>query len=211
MSSVAGRIPTENYSTPPCLRAALTDNILLPGGRIWEPAVGDGQLAEHLSNSGFEVTGSDIRTDTNIAGQKSVDFLTAPIPSDISSIVTNPPMDKGGQLLTAFIDRGLEHLREGRLGEDGALVLLMRLDHERAKSRTAQFNQACERVVCSWRSTCFSNKPGEKSIGPIHSFVWWVWRSNNFGPSNSIYVDEPQLMGAQVVITTTMKSNRASL
>ena len=72
MSSNMKRRPAENYSTPPCLRAALTNNISLPDGTIWEPAVGDGALADHLSNSGFRVIGSDIRSDTDIAGQRGV-------------------------------------------------------------------------------------------------------------------------------------------
>ena len=196
MSSCFERRPAENYSTPPCLCAALTNNISIPDGTIWEPAVGDGVLAEHLSSSGFRVIGSDIRNDASIAGRHGVDFLTAPPPPHVSSIVTNPPMDKCGQLLTAFIARGLEHLREGRLGDDGALVLLLRLDHERAKSRTAYFNQASERVVCSWRPTWFAEKPDKKSRGPIHSFVWWAWRSNAFGLPKSVYVDKPSLMRA---------------
>ena len=196
MSSHFDRRPAENYSTPPCLRAALIDNISIPDGTIWEPAVGDGALSEHLSSLGFKVIGSDNRNDKSIAGRRGVDFLTAPTPPDVTSIVTNPPMDKCGQLLTAFVARGLEHLREGRLGEDGALVLLLRLDHERATSRTAYFNQASERVVCSWRPTWLTEKPGVKSIGPIHSFVWWTWRANDFGPSISVYVDKPPLTGA---------------
>ena len=188
MSSDMQRRPAENYPTPTCLSTALTNNISLPDGRVWEPAVGEGQLAKRLVKSGFTVVGSDIRTEVSIAGKKGTDFLTAPIPAGVTSIVTNPPMDKGGRLLTAFIERGLEHLREGRLGADGALTLLLRLDHERAKSRPTYLNQASERIVCCWRPVWFSETPGEKSKEPIHSFVWWTWRANEYGPPKSVYV-----------------------
>jgi hypothetical protein len=59
------------WSTPECLLNALITEILptLPAGIIWEPACGDGRLAEALRQFGRHVVATDLYTD-------GVDFLS---------------------------------------------------------------------------------------------------------------------------------------
>src|SRR5208282_1815687 len=90
------------WPTPPCLTGVLIGDVLprLPAGQIWEPAAGDGRLAEAMRSAGRIVVASDI---------EDRDFLTDSSPGVFASVVTNPPYN----MLNAFINRALAHLDAG--------------------------------------------------------------------------------------------------
>jgi len=68
---------------------------------IWEPAAGDGAIADPLADAGFTVSTSDI-VDRG-RGYVLSDYLTSKVPEGACGIVTNPPFN----LLNEFIEKAL--------------------------------------------------------------------------------------------------------
>lgn len=90
---LATRDPLDFDPTPPdATRAALAvlaDRMRRIGGPVWEPAVGDGRIAQVLQADGFDVIGSDI-VDRGWPGtvvRSLYDWTEAPAPI----VFTNPP------------------------------------------------------------------------------------------------------------------------
>lgn len=82
------------YATgqPEAIRALLAadgSRIAGLGGRVWEPAVGDGALARECVAAGLQVVGSDL-VDRGWPGTFYLDFLQVPA-SPAPVIITNPP------------------------------------------------------------------------------------------------------------------------
>ncbi len=150
--------------TPPCLIGALIAYVLphLPAGSVWEPAAGDGRLADAMRRAGRAVFASDIW---------SRDFLTDPPPGKFAAIITNPPFNQ----LDVFIDRALEHLDGGMTQ---AVVLLMRWDHLTAERRTRALQRAAEIRLCTWRPIWIEGT----TTSPRWSFCWVTWRRDFSGP-----------------------------
>ena len=87
------------YRTPVQVTEALINNWRLPkGALIWEPACGDGAMAEVLKERGFKVTSSDL-VDRGY-GDSPRDFLTAK-KRRVDYVITNPPF----HLVELFIKR----------------------------------------------------------------------------------------------------------
>jgi hypothetical protein len=80
------------YFSPPEATAALLaiEHGKLPR-HLWEPAAGNGAIVRPLRAAGFDVVASDL-VDYDGAGiMAGVDYLTAPVPTGVTGIVTNPP------------------------------------------------------------------------------------------------------------------------
>jgi hypothetical protein len=146
------------WRTPPCLIGALIAHVEphLPAGSVWEPAAGDGRLADAMRRAGRAVFASDIW---------SCDFLTDPPPGKFAAIVTNPPFNK----LDAFTDRALEHLDAG---VTQSVVLLMRWDQLTAESRTRVLGRAAEIRLFTWRPIWIEGT----TTSPRWSFCRVTWR-----------------------------------
>jgi hypothetical protein len=112
------------YFSPPEATAALLAIELgrLPQ-RLWEPAAGDGAIAQPLCAAGFDVVATDI-----------VDYLTAPLPHGVTGIITNPPYR-----------RAVEFARKA-LGEVPYLALLLRTNFLESTSRLPFFRKHPVRV-----------------------------------------------------------------
>lgn len=108
---------------------------------IWEPACGDGGMADVLAMAGYRVIASDIAAWGY--GAQGMDFLdasawrgardpapTLPIPS-CAAIVTNPPFDQAVE----FVLRALELTREAR----GKVAILQRHEWDAASEREGLF------------------------------------------------------------------------
>jgi len=104
------------FPTPPWATRALIDYVLRPVeplGIVWEPACGEGHIAEVLAEYTADVLASDI-FDYGY-GMPNVDFLTAELPGWLASsgadwIITNPPF---GDKAEAFVIRAIERARKG--------------------------------------------------------------------------------------------------
>jgi hypothetical protein len=147
------------YPTPPDVTHALMKFLNLRKGTIWEPACGDGTMAEVLKQYADDVICTDIR-DTGY-GQGGVDFLTTIRGCD--AIITNPPFN----LSEAFIRHALT------IAEVVAMVLKSQYWH--AKRRTELFNELPPSYVLplTWR-------PDFGGGGaPTMEVLWTVWISGD--------------------------------
>ena len=112
----------------------LADYVELKGRRVWEPACGDGRMAEALKRAGAQVYASDIE-DCGYAGlNERLDFTSLQRPKIAllePRIITNPPYaypgERSHRLATGFIAAGLHHIRRGGRG---LLALLLPIGFE---------------------------------------------------------------------------------
>src|SRR4051812_7969015 len=91
----------DDWPTPACLLAALTQDVLptLPVDLLWEPAPGGQVLADALRRAGYRVHVTE------------EDFLACPVPREVGGLVTNPPFN----MHSGFIKRSLSLLDAGAL------------------------------------------------------------------------------------------------
>ncbi len=138
-------------------------------GSIWEPACGEGAIANVLMEAGHEVVSTDLY---NYGfGTAGVDFLKETTPR-ARHILTNPPYGSG--LADAFILKAL-FLTEATGGKVAMLLNLASLCHPR---RTAFWREhppariyAIDGVVC-WPSHRYGPPPREFLR---HRYCWVVW------------------------------------
>ena len=126
------RVERDLCPTPNWVVSALAEHVDLRGLTVWEPACGDGRMAEALRLQGCaRVYTSDI-VDRGTGQDEVLDFLSAHMPKlarfDMSA--TNPPFGQGGRQATAFIEVGLRRLPVG-----ATLALLLPCDFDSAKTR----------------------------------------------------------------------------
>lgn len=80
------------YPTPPeCTIALINFTKLPPDLVIWEPAAGEGHMADVIRRNGNKVIETDIQT--------GHDFLTTPCPEGVNVIITNPPFSKSVEFI----------------------------------------------------------------------------------------------------------------
>src|SRR5262249_22171121 len=138
------RIERDLYPTPPWVIAALAEHVDFRNLIVWEPACGDGRMAEALKLAGCSrVYATDI-ADYGYGGRDEIiHFLSerSPVllPRSPDGIVTNSPFGKRGKLAEAFIETGLRGLAGG-----GILALLLPCDFDSAKTRSRYFGDCPE-------------------------------------------------------------------
>jgi len=176
------RSGTDWWPTPPCLTAALL-RCVLPhlSGPIWEPAAGDGCLADAMRQAGRTVLASDL--EPRAPDILTHDFLHAPPPAVAgSALVTNPPFNA----LDRFINRSLALLDAGFVS---AVVLLLRSDALTSARRAAALNRAEREVLCCWRPVWM---PGTRG-GGRWSNGWITWRAGHTGPPTTLHLRRADL------------------
>jgi hypothetical protein len=157
----------DDWSTPPCLCAALTHDVLptIPEGIVWEPSPGNGALVDTIKATGRSVVAT---TD---------DFLHCPVPKGIRILATNPPFN----LHLAFLGRCTDLIDAGALD---AVILLLRHDHLQSESRTpprvriSALRRAAAIYVCPWRPIWIAGTTGNGRC----TFNWDVWLRGYAGP-----------------------------
>ena len=146
--AVPRRLPNEFYPTPPeAVRALLSVETF--EGSIWEPACGEGAIANVLTDAGHKVVSTDlVKYGFGIAG---VDFLKELRPR-AKHIVTIPPYGSG--LADAFIEKSLAFMTE----TGGTVAMLLNMSSLAHRRRTAWWKQkpparlyAIDDIVC-WPS-----------------------------------------------------------
>jgi hypothetical protein len=172
------------YPTPPWVTGVLVRYIDFhlrdigpAGSTIWEPACGDGRMAEVLAAAGYRVVASDI-ADYGY-GAVGCDFLgdranwqsQIPIPS-CAAIVTNPPFD----LARVFVARALELTRAVR----GKVAILQRHEFDAPKINHDLFGlTGGVRLVLHKRPKWFD----DEKASPRFPFCWFIfdWRRQTWG------------------------------
>jgi hypothetical protein len=155
------------YFSPPEATASLLaiEHGRLPQ-RLWEPAAGDGAIAQPLRAAGFEVLASDIADYGGEDISAGVDYLRALLPPTIGGIVTNPPYR-----------RAVEFARKA-LGEVPYLALLLRTNFLESTARLPFFrSHPPARVWISSRRLPMMHRHGWAGpTAPSNTcFAWFVW------------------------------------
>ena len=164
------RIPNEFYPTPPsAVRALLSVEAF--AGPIWEPACGEGAIANVLTAAGHTVVSTDL-CDYGF-GEANLDFLETNANRGVH-IVTNPPYGSG--LADAFITKALSFTR--RTGGKTAMLLnLASLCHPSRKAfwlrHTPARIYAIDGVVC-WPTHRYGPAP---QAFTRHRYCWVVWEA----------------------------------
>lgn len=105
-STVNKRKESDFYPTPPDVTQALINTGVIPRGTIWEPACGDGHMADVFLANGYGVVATDIR-DTDYSTYQADFLIDVPPFGDgehIPSIVTNPPFNVSAAFIQRCID-----------------------------------------------------------------------------------------------------------
>ena len=140
--------------------------------RIWEPACGQGHLAEPMKRAGYEVRASDL-IDRGY-GEGGVDFLEEHQQWD-GDIITNPPY----KLAELFIRHGLEIVPEGR-----KVCMFLKLQFLEGKGRRHLFNKYPPKAVwvSSGRIKCGTNGNFE-GCSSMMAQAWYIWEKGYKGPT----------------------------
>jgi hypothetical protein len=169
------RVDKDFYPTPDWVIGTLAEHVYLTGLTVWDPACGDGRMAEALRQAGCaHVQTSDIVGYGN--GQDEVlDFLSTREPkrSRFDLLVTNPPFGPRGTLAVAFIEAGLKRIRQ----RGGMLALLLPVDFDSAKSRARYFGDCPEftaKIVLRRRIVWFQRNDGITEA-PKENHAWYIW------------------------------------
>jgi hypothetical protein len=149
------------FPTPAWATYALADNETFVG-EIWEPACGDGAMAEVLGMRGNPVKATDLY-DRGF-GECGVDFLKSTRSAD--NIVTNPPYNAA----EGFVRVGVKNARR-------KFALLLRLAFLEGANRANTIFGKCppNRVwVFSERITFYPAGAVQKGTGTT-AYAWFVW------------------------------------
>lgn len=151
------------YPTPACAIDAFlaAELVHLEGGRVWEPACGDGAIARKMAAAGLDVLGTDL-VDRGY-GEGERDFLAERELHGCSRIVTNPPFN----LAEAFIRHALLRL------DVPYLALLLKATYWHAATRAPLFTLRPPAMIyaLTWRPDFL------KKGAPTMDVIWCVWDS----------------------------------
>ena len=162
---------------------ALLAHVDLAGRIVWEPATGQGDMAEVLkaSNAG-RVWCSDIAEygypldavcdfTSGKALRPRINFATGGN-TRADAIITNPPGGPRNTLAERFVETGLQHIAGG-----GLLALLLPADFDCAGSRR-RFFADCPlfraKLVLTRRIVWFI-RPDGKRKAPKENHSWFIW------------------------------------
>lgn len=159
------------YQTPSWVTEALLP-FLPPRMAIWEPAAGEGKMADVLKAGGHIVHRSDI--------SDGDDFLMYPTTGlhGVNAIVTNPPYSHA----TEFIERALDLMKPA----DGMVAMLLRSDFDAAKGRKHLFAECSAfsmRLTLTRRIRWLEGSTGS----PSENHAWFLWDHTHGGPATIGY------------------------
>ena len=163
-SSINKRRELDFYPTPANVTRALLDFLKLPTSTtIWEPACGDGAMAEVIMDYGYGVQSSDLRNTGY--GDGNIDFLHS-YRNDIDAIITNPPFASS------------EYFIIHALNQVPLVAMLLKSQYWHAKKRTALFNEHPPAWILplTWRPDFMG---GERGGAPTMEVLWTVWITGN--------------------------------
>ncbi len=149
------------FPTPDWATHALIDHEDF-SGLIWEPACGDGAMAEILKTTGNEVLATDL-FDRDY-GQSGINFLEED--RHVDHIVTNPPFHSAQD----FVSAGLRQTR-------GKLALLLRLAFLESANRYHEIFAPLPpaRVWVFSERITFYPKDAERKGSGTTAYAWFVW------------------------------------
>ena len=139
---------------------------------VWEPAVGEGHLAEVLKKKGYIVRCSDI-VDRGYEDTEVLDFFKYNIVY-CTDIITNPPYKYAKE----FAEHALELIPEGN-----KVAMFLKLTFLEGQGRRNFFkkNPPKRIYVSSSRLNCAKNGDFEKYKSSALAYAWFVWEKGYIG------------------------------
>jgi hypothetical protein len=184
------RVEADLYPTrEPWVTQALLQYFPIRGLNVWEPAAGEGDMAEVLRSAGpAHLHCSDI-TERSYPLDQTVDFTSAILLNTaFDAVITNPPFGLRAKLAEQFITTGLKHIQFG-----GFLALLLPADFDSAARRRQYFAQCplfTAKIVLTTRIVWFERHEGKREA-PKENHAWYVWNRNHTGAPRIIYAGNP--------------------
>jgi hypothetical protein len=155
------------FPTPEWATHALMDNERFEGN-VWEPACGDGSMAEVIKHYGNDVMASDL-FDRGY-GKSGIDFLITGKVAD--NIITNPPYNAA----EGFISAGLKKSRR-------KFALLLRLAFLEGANRQRtifKVNPPARIWIFSERITFYPAGQIQAGSGTT-AYAWFIWDHSHIG------------------------------
>lgn len=154
------RSKSDLYPTPAEVTISLLKFLNLPKDVvIWEPACGENDMVNVMSEAGYEVSGTDLKYGD--------DFLNVPL-INCDWIITNPPFS----LAEKFIERCIHHKKP--------FALLLKSQFWHSKRRKYIFDNFTPNYILplTWRPN-FLFKKREKA-SPLMDVMWVVWNQIDY-------------------------------
>lgn len=154
--------PTPSWATQVFLDCEKFD------GKIWEPACGDGAMAEVIKSNGYSVSASDLYD--RGYGEMGVDFLTSGRLAE--NIVTNPPFHSA----EAFVHSAFRQA-SNKIGMLLRLAFLESAGRQRSIFATIPPTRVW---VFSERITFYPKNAIRRGSGTT-AYAWFVWDKKQVG------------------------------
>ena len=162
------RIEADHYNTPHENLNCLLQHVNIHE-KVWECAVGKGNLAEQLHDFGHTVWSSDIIDygfDERFTLSNFLEQTALPDPS-IKAIVTNPPYFE--DMPEQFIRHALRLMKP----VNGQVAMFLRNEYDCSKGRMDLFGMAPfhKKIIVTKRPRWVEGSKGS----PRHNYAWFVW------------------------------------
>lgn len=159
------RNDSDFYPTPPEVTQALIDFLEIPkSDKIWEPACGDGRMANVFKQNGYTVISSDIRETDQC--DFVCDFTREYYDHESDWIVTNPPFAIAEQFIQSAYSMGVPF----------AMLLKSQYWHSRKRYDLFQQTKPTWILPLTWRPDFLFKERGSGS--PLMDCIWVVWDLN---------------------------------
>lgn len=166
-----GRSPTldaiDFFPTPPEPVHSILDEMgHILSETLWEPACGNGIIAEILSGRGFKTLATDLRYYGYVNQHDQLNFLglRAKEYSGQFDIITNPPYSQHIQ----FIQRGLELAKR-------FLVYLLPLTYLTPSNKREFYTRECKVMFFPLGYRPAFIMPGYEKASKMKDYMWVVW------------------------------------
>lgn len=138
---------------------------------VWEPACGQGHIAEELKKAGYNVRATDL---VNRGYGEIADFLWFDVVEWHGDIVTNPPYRAAQE----FVQKALDIIPEGN-----KVAMFLKLTFLEGKERRMFFNRhPPKRVwVASGRLKCAMNGEFDSMGSSAAAYAWFIWEKGYNG------------------------------
>ena len=135
--------------------------------KIWEPACGCGNISKVLESKGYNVISTDLYD--RGYGKSGVDFLTAELPFECNTIITNPPY----ALADDFVKHAMDILPIG-----GRYFALMNLSYLAGQKRFKEiYDKGYLHAIHVYphRINCYKNNEDTGHSSPVN-YAWFEYR-----------------------------------
>lgn len=171
------RVENDRYQTPSWVAKALCEHFDIDRRVIWEPAAGDGYLAQGLRDCGaMDVVMSDIDPPPGSGACEQGDFLSwHTTPPTVYAVVTNPPFGFQGSLAIQFARECCNLIEDGFMS---AAALLLPVDFDSGRTRLDIFRDNpyfSAKIVLNHRISWVGMEPAPGEPGPSTNHCWMVW------------------------------------